>query len=92
MTLLQKLIQTRQGTRPAGPFDPQQRQTAATIERDRAPWWVVWWGVGPRRFWAVPTWPGAPVPIVDGRDVHELHAAMTAVESGMPLAAAWSTR
>jgi hypothetical protein len=67
---------------PTGLYDPYQRGIAARLERDRSPLWVVWWGVGSRRYWAVPTWQGAPVSLVDGRTPNDLTAAMHAVEVG----------
>ncbi|WP_157995777.1 hypothetical protein [Thermomonospora amylolytica] len=63
-------------------YDPDQRATAARLEAQYRPRWAVWWGTGTRRFWAVPCWQGAPVLIVDGRNVDELLAAMRAAETG----------
>lgn len=71
-------MRTRRGASRSRVYDPRQRWIAASIERERAPRWVVWWGVASRR--AVPTWQGAAVAIVEGRDAGELWAAMNAVE------------
>lgn len=64
------------------PYDPDKRAIAARLEQERAPLWAVWWGVGSRRYWAVPMWQGAPVSIVDGRTPNDLTAAMHQVEVG----------
>lgn len=71
---------TRRGAERPKVYDSQQRQAAAAIGRNHAPRWVVWWGLWSRRFYAVPTWQGAPVSIVEGRTVGELRAAMSAAE------------
>lgn len=72
--------------RPAGAYDPYQRDMAARMQQERAPWWVIWWGVGSRRYWAVPLWEGAPVSLVNGRTPNELteamHAAANATMTG----------
>ncbi|REE97463.1 hypothetical protein [Thermomonospora umbrina] len=61
-------------------YDPVERAVAAAMERERRPYWVIWWGVGSQRYWAIPCWRGATVPLVDAPTDRELRDAMRWVE------------
>jgi hypothetical protein len=73
----------------SGLYDPKERAIAAALEQQHHPRWAIWWGVGSHRFWAVPCWKGAPVPIVDAPDARRLLADMRQVEAGK--APGWRT-
>jgi hypothetical protein len=65
-------------------YDPRQRATAAQLQTRYGPHWVIWWGPGSRRYWAVPTWPGATVTVVDGQTPNDLTAAIYQAETSAP--------
>ncbi|GII80233.1 hypothetical protein Sru01_52150 [Sphaerisporangium rufum] len=59
-----------------------RRERAAAERMDRLePGWVVWYGVGSRRFHAAATWPAPEPPQVAGRTVDELRHLMREAES-----------
>jgi hypothetical protein len=65
-------------------YDPEQRAIAARLADQYRPRWVIWWGVGSRRYWAVPAFEGAAIPIVDAPTPNDLTAAIHQLETAGP--------
>jgi hypothetical protein len=66
---------------PRQAFDAEHRAIAHHLDQTE-PWWVIWWGVGTRQFFALPTWDAPCGLAVSARTPGELLEEMRAAENG----------
>ncbi|MCG5217628.1 hypothetical protein [Streptosporangium sp. KLBMP 9127] len=71
---------------PRQSFDAERRAAATHLDLIE-PYWVVWYGAGSRRFYAVPVWDCPGPPIVESRDIQDLVDQMRAAEDASRVAA-----